>query len=47
MSECDVVKRAGIAEKVEIGTERAPRAHGTLTYIAASGPASIISRPAA
>ena len=28
MSECDVVKRAGIAEKVEIGDERTTRAHG-------------------
>ena len=33
MSECDVVKRAGIAEKVEIGTNERRERTATLTYI--------------
>jgi hypothetical protein len=33
MSECDVVKRAGIAEKVEIGANERRERTATLTYI--------------
>ena len=33
MSECDVVKRAGVAEKVEIGTNDRRERTATLTYI--------------
>jgi hypothetical protein len=33
MSECDVVKRAGIAERVEIGTNDRKERTATLTYI--------------
>ena len=33
MSECDVVKRAGVAEKVEIGTNERSERTAKLTYI--------------
>jgi hypothetical protein len=33
MTECDVVKRAGLAEKVEIGTNERNERSATLTYI--------------
>ena len=38
MSECDVVKRAGIAEKVEIGTNERRERTATLTYIRGQRP---------
>ena len=38
MSECDVVKRAGIAEKVEIGTNERRERTATLTYIKGQRP---------
>jgi hypothetical protein len=38
MSECDVVKRAGIAEKVDIGTNERQERTATLTYIKGQRP---------
>jgi hypothetical protein len=38
MSECDVVKRAGTAEKVEIGTNERRERTATLTYIRGQRP---------
>ena len=38
MTECDVVKRAGIAEKVEIGTNDRRERTATLTYISGERP---------
>ena len=38
MSECDVVKRAGIAERVEIGTNERGERTATLTYISGQRP---------
>ena len=38
MSECDVVKRAGIAEKVEIGTNERRERTATLTYLQGQRP---------
>jgi hypothetical protein len=38
MSECDVVKRAGIAEKVEIGTNERRERTATLTYFKGQRP---------
>jgi hypothetical protein len=38
MSECDVVKRAGIAEKVEIGTNQSRERTATLTYFKGQRP---------
>ena len=38
MSECDVVKRAGIAEKVEIGTNERRERTATLTYFRGQRP---------
>jgi hypothetical protein len=38
MSECDVVKRAGIAEKVDIGTNERRERTATLTYIKGQRP---------
>jgi hypothetical protein len=38
MSECDVVKRAGIAEKVDIGTNEHRERTATLTYIKGQRP---------
>jgi hypothetical protein len=38
MSECDVVKRAGIAEKVEIGTNESRERTATLTYFKGQRP---------
>ena len=38
MSECDVVKRAGVAEKVEIGTNERSERTATLTYISGQRP---------
>jgi hypothetical protein len=38
MSECDVVKRAGIAERVDIGTNEGRERTATLTYIKGQRP---------
>jgi hypothetical protein len=38
MTECDVVKRAGVAQKVEIGSNRAGERVATLTYLGGSRP---------
>jgi hypothetical protein len=38
MSECEVVKRAGIAEKVEIGTNESRARTATLTYFKGQRP---------
>jgi hypothetical protein len=38
MNECDVVKRAGIAEKVEIGTNERHERTATLTYMKGQRP---------
>lgn len=38
MTECDVVKRAGIAEKVELGTNERSERTVTLTYIKGARP---------
>jgi hypothetical protein len=38
MSECDVVKRAGFPEKVDIGTNEAGERNVTLTYVSGQRP---------